>query len=288
MFMKLKILLIGFLISVSILTSYSAVVAQPAKVAPNKNTAEPQVMEWNIEGVVRKALVYIPAGAKTKNTPIVFAFHGHGGLVENGPGGTMGNMYKTRRFDQLWPEAIFICPQGLNTPGQLTDKEGKFPGWQKSPGDMNDRDLKFFDAMLAKLLKDYKIDKSRIFSTGHSNGGGFTYLLLATRGDTFAAMAPTGSAASRLMTKLKPKPVLHLYGEKDDLVKAEWQIATCKYLLKMNACDTSASKPFAKDATIYLSKSGNPVVVYRYPGGHGYPKVANGVIIDFFKRGYKL
>jgi len=275
-----KIFLAGIGLSAVLMTSYSP---QGAKLFPSAavtRVVEPRVMEWTVEGVVRKALVYIPAGAKAQPTPLIFAFHGHGG--------TMGNMYKTRRFDQLWPEAIFVCPQGLNTPGQLTDPEGKLPGWQKSVSDMNDRDLKFFDGMLATLLKEYKIDKSKVFCTGHSNGGGFTYLLWAARGDAFAAMAPTASAAYRLMTKLKPKPVLHLYGEKDNLVKTEWQIATCKYLLRMNACDTTAGKPFAKDATLYPSKTGNPVVVYRYAGGHGYPSVANGVIIDFFKRGYKL
>src|SRR5690349_8170519 len=122
----------------------------------------PQVMEWKIGDTIRKALVYIPNAAKTNNTPIIFTFHGHGGNMEN--------MYKTRRFDQLWPEAIFICPQGLNTVGQLTDPEGKFPGWQKGVGADGDRDLKFFDAMLASLEKNYHIDKSRIYVTGHSNG----------------------------------------------------------------------------------------------------------------------
>jgi len=77
----------------------------------------PKTIEWNIKGETRKALIYIPATAKTIPTPIIFAFHGHGG--------TMLNMYKTRGFDKLWPEAIFICPQGLNTKGVLTDPEGK-------------------------------------------------------------------------------------------------------------------------------------------------------------------
>ena len=80
--------------------------------------------------------------------------------------------------------------QGLPTPGQLTDPEGKRNGWQKTVGDQKDRDLKFFDAVLTKLKADYKVDESRIYSMGHSNGGGFTYLLWAARGDQFAAFAP--------------------------------------------------------------------------------------------------
>ena len=235
----------------------------------------PQVMEWKVGDTIRKALIYIPEGAKTNNTPIIFTFHGHGGNMEN--------MYKTRRFDLLWPEAIFICPQGLNTIGQLTDPEGKLPGWQNGMGVNADRDLKFFDTMLAFLIRNYRIDQNRIYATGHSNGGGFTYLLWAARGPIFAAVAPSAAVAARSMNLLKPKPVLHLYGEKDELVKTQWQKNTCSFLLKLNGC-TGDGVAFADHATLYPSKTGNPVVIYSYPGGHAYPQAANQVIISFFKQ----
>ena len=98
-------------------------------------------------------------------------------------------------YHKHWPEAIVVYMQGLNTPGTLTDPQGKLPGWQKTFGDQGDRDLKFFDAVLATLKKDYKVDEKRIYATGHSNGGGFTYLLWAARGDVFAAVAPCAAAA---------------------------------------------------------------------------------------------
>lgn len=238
----------------------------------------PQTMEWKIDGETRKALVYIPKGAKANKTPIVFAFHGHGG--------TMENMYKTRRFDQLWPEAIFICPQGLNTPGQLTDPEGKRSGWQNVEGKMDDRDLRLFDAMLQSLTDNYKIDQNRIYATGHSNGGGFTYLLWAVRGNRLAAVAPTATASGKTLRLLKPKPVLHLYGEQDTLVKTAWQEATCKVLLKINSCDTLNGLKLNEQATLYPSATKNPVVIFRHPGGHNYPREANQVIVDFLRQQY--
>ena len=138
-------------------------------------------MEWKVDGVAREALVYAPATAKTDPSPVVFAFHGHGGTMK----------YAANKFayHKHWPEAIVVYMQGLNTPGALTDPEGKLPGWQKTFGDQGDRDLKFFDAVLATLKKDYKVDEKRIYATGHSNGGGFTYLLWAApwrrvRGDS--------------------------------------------------------------------------------------------------------
>ncbi len=179
--------------------------------------SKPVEMEWNVGGIIRKAVVYVPLAARTNKTPIIFAFHGHGGLVESGKGGNMWNMYRTRRFDQLWPEAIFVCPQGLNTPGQLVDPEGKFPGWQKGPGAQDDRDLKFFDAMLTSFIKEYNVDQNRIYGTGHSNGGGFCYLLWATRGSAFAAFAPSAAGTAKTLTLLEPKPVLHIYGKRTNL-----------------------------------------------------------------------
>lgn len=85
------------------------------------------------------------------------------------------------------------------------------------------------------------------------------------------------------MNQLKPKPVLHLYGENDKLVKTEWQKNTCRFLLKLNSC-SDRGVPFADHAIIYKSSTGNPVVIYTHPGGHTYPQDANQVIVDFFKQ----
>jgi polyhydroxybutyrate depolymerase len=235
---------------------------------------EPQIMHWTVNGVERQALVYIPESAKLTATPIVFIFHGHGG--------NMNMMFRSRGFDKLWPEAIIVSPQGLNTPGRLTDPNGELPGWQKGPGDMNDRDLLFFDAMLKTLHDDYKIDDKRIYATGHSNGGSFTYLLLETRSDVLAAAAPSAASAVLAIPRIKPKPILHIMGEKDPLVKPAWQEATINGMMKVNSC-SKEGKAYATDATIYASSTGNPFIVYKHAGGHVFPQEANAVVIQFFK-----
>jgi len=231
-------------------------------------------MEWKVDGVSREALVYAPAAAKTTPTPVVFAFHGHGGTMK----------YAAAKFayHKLWPEAIAVYMQGLNTPGVLTDREGKKPGWQKTFGDQNDRDLKFFDAVLATLKKDYKVDEKRVYATGHSNGGAFTYLLWAARGDVLAAVAPCAAAARpEFRQHLKPKPVLHMAGENDPLVRFAWQRRTIDELRKLNGCGDG--KPWGEHCTLYPSKTGTPVVTYIHPGGHGLPEEVPPVIVRFFK-----
>ncbi len=232
---------------------------------------------WMIDGVAREALVQVPATTKTQAAPVVFAFHGHGG--------TMNNAARTFRYHALWPEAIVVYMQGLNTPGRLTDPEGKKPGWQPNVGDQGDRDLKFFDAVLASLRADYRVDDKRIYSTGHSNGGGFTYLLWAARGEVFAAMAPSASAAGvRQLSALKPKPVLHVAGEKDELVKFAWQQQTIAALKKVNQCAAGVGEPWEKIATKFTSSLGAPVVTYIHPGTHAFPAAAPALIVAFFKQ----
>lgn len=241
------------------------------------SAAGPQKREWTVNQVKREALVVVPDTAKTTASPVIFVFHGHGG--------TMQASARRMNLHTHWPEAIVVFPQGLNTKGQLTDPEGKKSGWQNRPGLEGDRDLAFFDAVLASLQADYKVDARRVYATGHSNGGGFTYLLWAVRGDIFAAVAPSASAASAANTaglKFTPKPVMHLAGEKDTLVKYEWQKATMLRLRELNRCgEGSAWGP--QYCTLYPSKLGTPVVTYIHPGGHEYPAGAPPVIVKFFK-----
>jgi polyhydroxybutyrate depolymerase len=175
----------------------------------------PARREWTVGGVAREALVYVPQRATTQATPIIFAFHGHGGTARNAA--------RNWAYETLWPEALVVYPQGLKTPGRLTDPEGLKSGWQSTIRDQDDRDLKFFDAMLASLRQAYRIDDHRVYSTGHSNGGGFTYLLWAQRVDQFAAFAPVAAVDAKSLPKLKPMPVFHVAGEKDPLVRFSWQ-----------------------------------------------------------------
>jgi polyhydroxybutyrate depolymerase len=239
----------------------------------NAGAAEPLRRDWQIEGVAREGLVFTPAEAKSRPSPLVFVFHGHGG--------SMGNVARSFAVHTLWPEAIVVYLQGLNTPGRLTDPEGKKPGWQHNAGDHGDRDLKLFDAVLADLRRELRVDDRRIYSTGHSNGGGFTYLLWATRGEVFAAMAPSAAAARNVQGALKPKPVMHLAGEKDALVKFEWQQQTIAALKTLNQC--AEGRSWDTHCTYYPSPLGTPVVTMIHPGTHAFPRTAPALIVKFFK-----
>jgi polyhydroxybutyrate depolymerase len=194
----------------------------------------------------------------------------------------MRQVARSFRIHELWDEAIVVYMQGLNTPGQLTDPEGKRPGWQKEKGDQKDRDLKFFDEVLKSLKQDYKVDEKRIFSTGHSNGGGFTYLLWSERPDVFSAFAPSGSAALKVKNNLKPKPMLHIAGDNDPLVKYAWQTMMIDSVKKTNQCEEG--QPWEEKCTQFPSKIGAPVITFVTSQGHKFPAEAPALIVKFFKQ----
>jgi polyhydroxybutyrate depolymerase len=232
--------------------------------------------EFTVDGVAREALVHLPPAARTNPAPVVFVFHGHGGSGRNAA--------RSFAIHERWPEAIVVYPQGLNTPGRLVDPEGRRAGWQSRPGDQNDRDLKFFDALLARLKKECRVDEKRIFATGHSNGGAFTYLLWEQRGEVFAALAPSSAPGTGLRTarKLTPKPLMHLAGEKDPLVRYEWQKATMDAVRQINGT-ASQGVPWDKLCTLYSSTNGTPLVTYIHPGGHEFTPTAAAMIVKFLK-----
>jgi len=141
---------------------------------------------------------------------------------------------------------------------------------------------KFFDVVLQSLRKDYRVDDSRVYSMGHSNGGGFTYLLWSERGSVFAAMAPSGSAALRLRRPLAAKPVLHIAGRNDPLVKYSWQELMIERLKTNQKC--GAGRPWQGGATEYPAASGASVYTLVTDEGHKFPARAPLLSADFFRQ----
>ncbi len=235
---------------------------------------DPLTRTWEVDGVKREAIIYAPSKKSEGKTPLVFDFHGHGGTARHAA--------RAHHLHEAWPEAIVVYMQGLNTPGRLTDPEGKKTGWQSGPGSQNDRDLHFFDAVLASIKKDYPVDVNRIYATGHSNGGAFTYLLWAKRGDIFAAFAPVAASAGIYFVDAKPKPVFHAASEKDPLVTFAMQSRTLDRVKKLNGCQDQG-EPWAKGCLRYPSKNDSPVVIYLHDEGHKYPEPTPRLIVKFFQ-----
>ncbi len=236
------------------------------------------VTALSVEGERREAMIVPPAKRTEQPVPVIFVFHGHGG--------TSGSMERYD-FQKYWPEAVIVYPQGLPTVTGR-DPEGKQAGWQQRVATNNDRDIKFADAILRHLRERYRVDDARVFATGHSNGGVFTYLLGMVRSKVFAAIAPSAAVVSGLWADndAKPIPVMHIAGRNDTVAPFGSQQKTLDAVRKRNACGTNGI-PWATDgdltATLYPSKEGAPVVSVVHPGTHKYPENAMELIVRFFK-----
>ena len=210
--------------------------------------------EWRVGGVKRTAVVVLPA--KTQGAPIVFGFHGHGG--------TGGYCARRWNLQALWPEAIFVYPDGLPTKTPR-DPEGGKPGWMMFGGGLlPNRDLAFFEALLETAKHEWRVDDKQLYCTGHSNGGGFTYYLWGQKPTLFAALGVVAASGERLIRGAQPCPLMHIGAKNDTIVKWEGQQAVI-------------------DAAKRLNGNQAPVEVILHEGGHEYPSFAPEKITSFFR-----
>ncbi len=231
------------------------------------------IMQWTIDGVQRDALVFRPRAAAVKH-PLVVAFHGHGGRMLS----TSLKMH----IEALWPEAIVVYPQGLNTPTPH-DPEGTSSGWQGKAGDFGDRDLRLFDAIVATMTRSYPVDKRRIYATGFSNGAVFSLLLWAERSKTIAAIGEVAGRLHPSETTTLPRALLAVAGQHDTVAPFALQRQTIRLAREINGASAPGG-PCGTHCMLYASKYGPfPVKTFIHPGGHVYPDWASAAIVRFLK-----
>jgi polyhydroxybutyrate depolymerase len=240
------------------------------------SAAAQTTMTWNIDGVEREALVFAPPPitiAAVKH-PLVFAFHGHGG--------TMQGAAQSMHIQTVWPEAIVVYPQGLNTKAALIDPNGTRPGWQNQAGNDGDRDLKLFDAMLSTMHQKFTVDDERVYTTGFSAGGVFSYLLWAERSKLIAAI---GECAGRLFDPEhlpEPRALLAIAGQADTTDPFALQLQTIATAQQVDSA-TGPGQSCGQYCKFYPSTTFTPVRTVIHPGGHVYPPWAPAQIVAFFK-----
>lgn len=113
-------------------------------------------------GVKRTMLLHIPINYDINSkTPLIFSFHGHGRT-----GAWQENL--TRFSDESFnPDMFVVYPDGINAM------------WQGDPDAPGYDDVSFVLELIKSLEDEFCIDKARIYSSGQSNGGGFSLNQLA-------------------------------------------------------------------------------------------------------------
>ncbi len=147
-----------------------------------------------------------PKACKKKSCPLVLAFHGGGGRGDKLEKDIqMRLLAKTNEFILVYPNAL---------DGNWNDGRPEIASGIDDVG--------FIDALLKVLKAEYQIDESRIYATGISNGGLFSFRLACERSDVFAAIAPVAGNMGELISKscapTNAISVLNIVGAEDRII----------------------------------------------------------------------
>jgi len=233
-----------------------------------------QVAAFPVAGASRTAVVVVPE-ARDEPAPLVFAFHGHGG--------SGARFERWAALEQHWPEAMVVYPDGLPGHQGRTDPEGVKPGWQTRLGELGDRDLAFYDTMLATLERDLPVDRERVYVMGVSNGSAFTSLLLHERGDHIAATATLSGQPGRWIPTDPVRSMFMAMGEQDPIVPFATQRLSIPLAEQHLRIDPSTAR---EDGYLHTATGpgGIELATYIYPGGHRPPAKVIPLIVTFFQR----
>lgn len=242
-------------------------------------------------GYDRVATVHVPADYNPgSKPPLVLLLHGGGG-------GAKHALEKDGWAAKADKEGfLIVAPEGLGALPKLPANFKLNPAlWNSgqlktgSPRAAVD-DVGFIRQLLDDLKQKVPYDESRVFSTGHSNGGGMTFRLAAELSERFAAI---GMVAGRMVVEnpkpTKPLPTLYIIGTEDPLmplgggeVKSPWsgswtnrpvdeQLAKWAEAIH---CEKEPKVISEKDdvrTVVYPSKANGPPLKVLYLQGHGHP-----------------
>ncbi|PQO33531.1 alpha/beta hydrolase family esterase [Blastopirellula marina] len=241
------------------------------------------------EGYARTALVHIPRGYQADNPPpLVIALHGAGGGGES--------ILDHDGWAKLADEKGFVvvAPNGLparpRLPSNFLVNPPLWNSGQLREGSPRSKidDVAYLRTLLDELKAKVPYDASKVFATGHSNGGGMTFRLGAEMADRLAAIGTVaGMVAIDNPKPAKPLPTLFIFGTEDPLLpinggesKLPWGSRTTppvKDLLAKWAaaidCQTEPSVVQEDDATQqvrYRSTKAGPELTVLYLKGHGH------------------
>ena len=177
----------------------------------------------NVGGQNRQYLEYVPADLGT-NRPLLISMHG---MNQDAP--YQKNMLAVESVADT-AKFVTIFPNGI-------DRAWDIGG---------DRDINFVKALIDEMVKKYQIDRKRVYLSGFSMGGMFTYHAMNRIPDLIAAFAPISGypMGGTTATADRPVPIIHTHGTSDDVcVFSGAQPALDKWIAHNNCPTTAVTTP---------------------------------------------
>ena len=282
----------------------------------NELTAQKRIDHTlSLDGKNREFIVFQPAGIQVSSpVPVVFMLHGTSGDGEKfyNISGWKEKAAK-EKFYAVFPSSLTYCITEDGVKSTTTKWHHYDLDSIACPGQKLYDDVKFFREMLKFLQTKYPIDPKRVYVSGFSNGGQFTFRLAVEASDVIAAVAPFGSMfAEKGHTPLSLIPIYNGFGNMDDRffgfnggnplpmgaslmdlpgIKRNVSVVCNTFGLTYN----NTLKETANSAfwTFNTPTKGNTNVYYvhefkdmthEYPNGDNYPIAATELLWPFFSK----
>ncbi len=159
-------------------------------------------------GRARSYHVHVPRRL-TRPAPVVLAFHGGGGhATQFKESAGLDAVSDREGFVAVYPDGTGPIRGRL-----LTWNAGGCCGYAM---DHAVDDVGFVRALVDDLGRRIRLDRSRVYATGHSNGGMMSYRLAVEAAGLVAAIVPVGgSLVAGGFAPSRPVPVLHIHSVDD-------------------------------------------------------------------------
>ena len=209
----------------------------------------------NVNNTNRSYIVYAPKDLGAQR-PLLISCHGMNqdanyqkGMLQ------IESVADTAKF-------LTVFPEGINK------------GWDIS----GDRDLKFMEALIDEMAEKYDIDRNRVYISGFSMGGMFTYHCMNRMADKFAAFAPISGypMGGGNFTSSRPVPIIHSHGTTDDVVGFSGVSGILSGWVKRNGCNTKAT-------VVKNYRGANHITRHTWSGGENGVEV---VLLEMANKGH--
>lgn len=145
----------------------------------------------------RNMLTHVPSGLE-KDSPLFISLHG---MNQDAP-----YQQGMAHWEDIADTARFavVYPNGINK------------SWDLS----GNRDIDFVLAIIDTMYNRHQIDRNRVYLSGFSMGGMFTYHAMGRIADKIAAFAPVSGypMGGSAFQSSRPIPIIHTHGTSDDVV----------------------------------------------------------------------
>lgn len=188
-------------------------------------SAEATWQKIKVNGTTRDMKVYVPQDIES-GAALVIACHGMNQDANwHDSNSKWAAVSDTAKFVLVFPEGI--------------DRSWDLGG---------NRDVDFICAIIDKMAEDHEINKERVYLTGFSMGGMFTYHCANRISDKIAAFVPVSGYPmwDKTASSSRPVPILHVHGTGDDVCVFSGVQPTLDNWIKRNKCNTTPEviKPY--------------------------------------------